>query len=66
MNTPLDDLRGSLDQMIHYLTGIRDEINAGTYTQETAAADVFHLENEGLDWFSALTYYAEHSEDTAQ
>ena len=62
MTTPLEDVRASVDQMIHYLTGIREDIDAGTYTPETAAADVFHFENEGFDWHSAIVYYSETGE----
>lgn len=52
-------VRQSVEEMIAFLTGIREEIDAGTYTPEDAAGDVFHLENGGFDFFTALEWYAE-------
>jgi hypothetical protein len=59
MNQPLEDLKESLTDAVRYLSGILEDITAGTYTPELAAADRDALEgSDSLGFMFALDYYA--------
>lgn len=59
MNQPLKDLRDSLADAVRYLSGIVEDIDAGTYTPEAAATDLDALEgSDALGFMFALDYYA--------
>lgn len=49
----------SIGNVIGYLTGVLDDIRAGTYTREAAGRDAECLtSHEGIDFISAISEYA--------
>lgn len=57
-----EDLLKSINHQIHWLTAIKTEIDAGTYSPEQAGLDYENAINtEGFDWLSVLLNVSESS-----